>query len=893
MTLQQNSKYGQASLNDKNIGRSPHRSTDLAHNNNEEQDYTKRRKPKLNSIIPIQGFKSQAVQSMNGSNIGMSSQVESLPDDSNLSRMNINEIKLQLDAITPLNIDLKYINQTDIDLNMLSPLKKTDESGLNGTKKDQEGVQGMRYTINDKLQIMYHQIKNPKYQKHTKIGGIKNCIKLEKNSFRVCLIEDALSKTQIKNTNTLEDGLRQKLSRLHQITVQEEPFTYSLSKVHDRTFIHKILPCIQRQQLKHSPIGASNSKSPNLLRNTFSVEMYAEFLKFKNQQQQKQRAEQKRIKGVDELNQDSTRIDMSKKIKISITETKNEQKRQSTPRDSRDNIKILDLDQIQKAQEPAQTPRESISRRHSAAKSDISQLLSEIGMNFKEKMEFMMQKRKEEEKKKAMLEQIRKKKAQGQTLDMDFFTQLEQKDMDNRLIEIIMFEINKMFSKEMLKYRNVTSEYNSMLKRKNLLEAKLFKKRYEKVQKHLNGVPNMDSSLNPFKKQYQPSIFNTKMMDNKMDVPNNKELYENVIKEAFDDLADTDQEEGQSAEAVKEMGDKEIIERIRMKFRKRVIKEGPSIMNGATDQNTRFLEQMMNLCNFQRISNKIQGGINKFQRSHRLKNKSMSYNTSPRPEQNTNDDLDQTKSSFFITQTFMPMVSSSHRQTPTKQYHSSRFKTLHEQNNSSSPNVTNYLNYLASNHQSNISTKRINDYSTIQLNSNKSLNAQSSSRYGMTNVSRKNFQTLNPFQKNSPSPSRSLLRQVSKSTDLSPIITEVEKEIQIKDDIKEKARSKTLSIKDWEQIGQSRMLQFTILDRIIEDCTDYDRTNQDKLTKLRLGLNKTDSIEHAKHSNTMATTSRDSINKDTKKKNIEDTLTFLEKLKKMNKLSQVEKLNFE
>ena len=64
---------------------------------------------------------------------------------------------------------------------------------------------------------------------------------------------------------------------------------------------------------------------------------------------------------------------------------------------------------------------------------------------------------------------------------MDFFTQLEQKDMDTRLIEIIMFEINKIFSKEMLKYRNVTSEYNSMLKRKNLLEAKLFKKRYEKV----------------------------------------------------------------------------------------------------------------------------------------------------------------------------------------------------------------------------------------------------------------------------------------------------------------------------------------------------------------------------------------------------------------------------
>ena len=33
----------------------------------------------------------------------------------------------------------------------------------------------------------------------------------------------------------------------------------------------------------------------------------------------------------------------------------------------------------------------------------------------------------------------------------------------------------------MAKYRGVTSEFNAMLKRKNLLEAKLFKKKYEKV----------------------------------------------------------------------------------------------------------------------------------------------------------------------------------------------------------------------------------------------------------------------------------------------------------------------------------------------------------------------------------------------------------------------------
>jgi len=33
--------------------------------------------------------------------------------------------------------------------------------------------------------------------------------------------------------------------------------------------------------MKHSPLGCSVSKSPNLLRNTFSVEMYGEFLKMK------------------------------------------------------------------------------------------------------------------------------------------------------------------------------------------------------------------------------------------------------------------------------------------------------------------------------------------------------------------------------------------------------------------------------------------------------------------------------------------------------------------------------------------------------------------------------------------------------------------------------------
>jgi len=55
---------------------------------------------------------------------------------------------------------------------------------------------------------------------------------------------DALAKGIKDQEETLESGLRQKLSRLRQINVNEEPFTYSLSQVHERSFIHKILPSI-------------------------------------------------------------------------------------------------------------------------------------------------------------------------------------------------------------------------------------------------------------------------------------------------------------------------------------------------------------------------------------------------------------------------------------------------------------------------------------------------------------------------------------------------------------------------------------------------------------------------------------------------------------------------
>jgi len=65
----------------------------------------------------------------------------------------------------------------------------------------------------------------------------------------------------------------------------------------------------------------------------------------------------------------------------------------------------------------------------------------------------------------------------------------------------------------MEKFKGVTSEYNSMLKRKNLLEAKLFKRRYEKIRRHLSGMPNTEATFNPFKKAHAPSIFNENHKD--------------------------------------------------------------------------------------------------------------------------------------------------------------------------------------------------------------------------------------------------------------------------------------------------------------------------------------------------------------------------------------------
>lgn len=62
------------------------------------------------------------------------------------------------------------------------------------------------------------------------------------------------------------------------------------------------------------------------------------------------------------------------------------------------------------------------------------------------------------------------------------------------------------------------------------MEAKIFKKKYERIAKHMSGMPK-DPHMNPFESLYKPSVFNEDIVDPKMNIPQNKELFENVIKD--------------------------------------------------------------------------------------------------------------------------------------------------------------------------------------------------------------------------------------------------------------------------------------------------------------------------------------------------------------------------
>lgn len=77
-------------------------------------------------------------------------------------------------------------------------------------------------------------------------------------------------------------------------------------------------------------------------------------------------------------------------------------------------------------------------------------------------------------------------------------------------------------------------EYCKFLKKKSILEFNLFKKKYERISKHISGMPSSESQLNPFTRQYKPSVFSENTADPKMGIPQNESLFM-VINAKFED----------------------------------------------------------------------------------------------------------------------------------------------------------------------------------------------------------------------------------------------------------------------------------------------------------------------------------------------------------------------
>lgn len=153
------------------------------------------------------------------------------------------------------------------------------------------------------------------------------------------------------------------------------------------------------------------------------------------------------------------------------------------------------------------------------------------------------------------------------------------------------------------KFKGVTAEYNAMLKRKNLLEAKLFKRRYEKVQKHLNGLANADKTMNPFNKPPTASVFSENALNSNEQIPQNRELFEFVIREAFSDMF-ISKDELKNPE--KELND-ELFKVIRNRYISRIKANGPSQVELELRQD-KFLDIMLKMCEngeFDRLRKKI------------------------------------------------------------------------------------------------------------------------------------------------------------------------------------------------------------------------------------------------------------------------------------------------
>ena len=118
----------------------------------------------------------------------------------------------------------------------------------------------------------------------------------------------------------------------------------------------------------------------------------------------------------------------------------------------------------------------------------------------------------------------------------NFFAKLEEENKEQESMRVQLELINEaqMQTKkkyEALKRSQSPVEYHEFVKRKNILETKLFKKKYEKVARHISGIPKQDKH-NPFNQSHKPSVFNETLADPKMGIPQNEELFNHVIKYA-------------------------------------------------------------------------------------------------------------------------------------------------------------------------------------------------------------------------------------------------------------------------------------------------------------------------------------------------------------------------
>lgn len=298
-------------------------------------------------------------------------------------------------------------------------------------------------------------------------------------------------KIQEQTNKKLSDALKKAKSN----KLQEDSFSFSLTRCMDKQFADMVKPSIQNYQAHHSPINSSSSKSQFLLRNTFSYEAYQEFLTMRAQ---KKHFKQKRKE---------LKLIINDTLERSITFEKNLMiHKQKT-------WKKMDYDARLQFIRRQVTEREQQRDEITDLRSRLKELKNPV-LNVLAKFD------KPNEEMKAIQGHL-------DVLMAQFVTLLKK-----------MKKVTKLTPK--LVQHGHRKEIAVLLKKKNMLELSLFRKKYERQLNYLSAVSTGDSKLNPFTAMYKPSVFNENLDDPKMKIRANAELYENVIKASMKSVKNQD-----------------------------------------------------------------------------------------------------------------------------------------------------------------------------------------------------------------------------------------------------------------------------------------------------------------------------------------------------------------